>query len=645
VVAVVLATLFGLYARFRGIGVWPLADDEYHTTESVGSILKHGVPAFECGGYYVRGILYQYLLALLSFLPGIEQVSLFRSVTVLSNLLCLPPLYLIARRMGGSYVAMGAIVLFMLSVWEVEYARYIRMYAPFQALFVWYLYYLFRILVDKDKSCFKWIYILSIVSVFVYEAGIFLVLLNFFPVLSGKSRMTAARALAPVLILAFAYYTLTFDFMFKAANEVFLSTLALEPAPNVSTLGQLVIPNTFLYSLIGMPEWYGALFLLLAVLAGILYLLINNRETHYSYKLIFTFWILLAVLNQYSLIVYSLAVFWLIGWLEHGGVRGRDVMYLFVAFLGSAVFWVVYALNTSAWHTLYSAGVDDPLWKILVTFTKYPNLVDKIYRPWMAGIPVTTCLSAALIATGLSVSGRDVNPVSRMYFRLLAALIIILCLLVGLTLQPYNNSRYTFFMYPVIILLVLYSIRQIAHVLASGKYIQSWLFLLMAGSYVALADDYDFRHLAMIDSAEINYRTVYDTPKTFHLFNRMDFRTPAEYVNERMGPDDIVITSVRPAHYYLDRLDYFYIDSRNRELPGIVACGGKKEIWTNAGLLYNKEMLLELIADSSKPVWLIVRANEYPYIWQGEKLIADTYVDRLVYKSIDNSVAVYRFGD
>lgn len=645
VVAVVLATLFGLYARFRGIGTWPLADDEYHTTESVGNILKHGLPAFECGGYYVRGILYQYLLALLSFLPGTEQVTLFRSVTVLSNLLCLPPLYLMARRLGGSYVAMGAIVLFMLSVWEVEYARYIRMYAPFQAVFVWYLYFLFRILVDKDNSCFKWIYLLSIVSIFIYEAGIFLVLLNFFPVLSGKARMSVQRVLLPVIILASAYYLLTFNFMFDWADDYLSLGLAPRPMPDVNTLGHLVIPNAFLYALNDTPDWYGGFSLLLVALAGILYLLVRSRETHYSYKLIFTFWILLAVTNQYSLIIYSLAVFWLIGWLGLNDIRGRDLMYLVVALLVTAAFWLIYALNTSAWHALFAAGVEDPLWKMLVMFLKYPNLLDKIFRPWMGGIPVTTSLSAILIVAGVMVSGKDADPAARQYFRVLAALAIILGVLVGLTLQPYNNSRYTFFMYPLIILLVLYSISRIMNLLVSGKKARTWLFLLMTGSFVALADDYDFRHLAMVDSADINYRTVYNTQKTFHLFNRMDFRTPAEYVNERKGPDDIVIASVRPAHHYLDRLDYFYVDSRNRELPGIVACGGEKEIWTNARLLYNEEMLTSVIDDSGRQVWLIIRSNEYPYIWKGEKLVGDTYSGMLVYKSIDDAVAVYRFGD
>ncbi len=57
------AMLVGLYGRFKGIGSWPLGVDEFYTSRSVDHVLLTGWPRFPCGGYYTRGVLFQYLVA------------------------------------------------------------------------------------------------------------------------------------------------------------------------------------------------------------------------------------------------------------------------------------------------------------------------------------------------------------------------------------------------------------------------------------------------------------------------------------------------------------------------------------------------------------------------------------------------------
>ena len=41
--------------------------------------------------------------------------------------------------MGGRDVGLIAVAVLALSVWEIEIGRFGRMYAPFQALFAWYI--------------------------------------------------------------------------------------------------------------------------------------------------------------------------------------------------------------------------------------------------------------------------------------------------------------------------------------------------------------------------------------------------------------------------------------------------------------------------------------------------------------------------
>ncbi len=62
-VCALAAIAIGVYSRFSGLGVWPLTTDEYFIVRSVDNILQHGIPEFNCGGYYMRGLTLQYLIA------------------------------------------------------------------------------------------------------------------------------------------------------------------------------------------------------------------------------------------------------------------------------------------------------------------------------------------------------------------------------------------------------------------------------------------------------------------------------------------------------------------------------------------------------------------------------------------------------
>ena len=86
-----LALIGGVYFRLKGLGKPPFAIDEYYIATSVQNILKHGLPQFECGGYYVRGLLLQYL-AVPFFKYGSNDEFFFRLITVFFNLLTVPAL-------------------------------------------------------------------------------------------------------------------------------------------------------------------------------------------------------------------------------------------------------------------------------------------------------------------------------------------------------------------------------------------------------------------------------------------------------------------------------------------------------------------------------------------------------------------------
>ena len=119
----IAALVVGTIVRFSGLGTFSFAADEYFLAQSVENILRFGAPAFECGGYYMRGLVHQYLAAGMR-VSGFSPEFSVRAVSALSSLLALPAVYLLGRRTYGHVVGVLMIVLMAVSLWEVEFARF-----------------------------------------------------------------------------------------------------------------------------------------------------------------------------------------------------------------------------------------------------------------------------------------------------------------------------------------------------------------------------------------------------------------------------------------------------------------------------------------------------------------------------------------
>jgi hypothetical protein len=145
----VAALLIGVYARFEGLGKWPFGVDEYYTARSVQNILRAGLPEYACGGFYTRGLLVQYLAALLQLL-GLSAEFSIRLIAAVSSLVALPAAFNLGRRLGGPIIGLLTVIVLAVSVWEVEMARFARMYAPFQAVALWYAVFFVKYTVDRE---------------------------------------------------------------------------------------------------------------------------------------------------------------------------------------------------------------------------------------------------------------------------------------------------------------------------------------------------------------------------------------------------------------------------------------------------------------------------------------------------------------
>ena len=207
-----LCILFGFYFRIKGLSNGGFANsDEYYIVKAVHNILEFGIPRFPLGGYYTRGIIYQYLSAILLMI-GIKEEFALRIIPVIFNMLAIPAIYLLAKKIGGKLIAASVVFLFCFSVLEIEYSRLARYYAPFQMLFIWHIYFLYKTIVEKEYKSFKWMIFISIASVFMYEGSIFLLVLNFIPFVLDKKIISSSKIIYSTIVFVGGFFYLKFDF-------------------------------------------------------------------------------------------------------------------------------------------------------------------------------------------------------------------------------------------------------------------------------------------------------------------------------------------------------------------------------------------------------------------------------------------------
>lgn len=608
-----LAIALGIYVRMKGLGQWPLADDEYYIAKSVKNILASGVPKFQCGGYYTRGLLYQYLAAPFLYFFSNDEFYL-RIIPATFNILAIPPLYWLGKRLSGVTGACIAVSLFSLSLWEIEFSRFARMYCPFQTIFLWYIFCLYRVVVEKIGKYEKWMHVLSLVAVFVYEASIFLLALNFIPLLFIPKSRKKANICTKIVLFIFGYFFLSTDFRHLGV-EYYLppeiqTGLAHKAGITLSTVLIPTLPSNFLWTLLFIIP------LSVAILSG--YNLVRSTNLKFPSKMGICAVLLLSQLNLFGLVILLSSILVLLDIIAWNSATKRILKQCLLVVLLSFIFWGVYCFTTVGWQQ-YIGHTEPVSWKkILLILFNYPDIYSKIIRPWMQTIPVLTVISSLIIIFGtLEFFKKPFEQGIR--YRLLCSLIIILCLFVSTVNLPYHETRYTFFLYPIIILLLTDSMIRLAKFVSPNPIKSASMLVIFTLTFCGLTEDFGIDHMKKIDSKEVNFRLDYGPSRTRHYYTRRDYRTPALTINEQIKDGDIVISLLTPPDYYLKHLDYIYIDSRSKRLPGVVACSGTKELWSNANLIYKEANLWHILDHHPSTVWIIA-ASDTPRYSSGKSV-------------------------
>ncbi len=569
ILAIVIIAAFLI--RIKGLGKWPLAIDEYYVVKSSENILKNGFPEWTFGNYYLRGLAYQYLISGLLLL-GLKAEFAARIITVFVNLLAIPPIYILTKKISNKLIASVLVIIFCFSLWEIEFARFARMYVPFQTIFVWYILFLYKYLIEGNRKSLIWLFALSFFSIFVYEGSVFLALLNFLILFWDQDKkafisfkfLSKVSGLFYLLIDIFIFISAYFYESFGNRNtrpaELFPKEY-LSAQSHQSTHQILRLPDILLSTIANNGSWLVPLTIILLLnIIGLIFLL-KAKSFEPVKKIIALLFILLSVLNQFGLLVLLLLVFIAANQFNIADLKRRELRLLVISVLINFFFWFAYSFYTTGWYKFFpdfEAGSNLAIVKkIFLLLFNYPDNYIMIYI-YITAIPIVTLLFffSLAVLTLYIIRKSYYNSLNIRFVYLILLLMTTAATLINTTL---GVTRYTFFLYPVVLISIVLAFKIISDIIFNKPVLQKTGFAAIALIAFFLSDDFGINHMIQIDSKEYNFRTVLRSDLVRHYFQRADVRTPAEIINKKASANDIIIINELNMAYYLNRLDYAYI--------------------------------------------------------------------------------------
>lgn len=636
-----VAVLVGLYGRFMGLGAAPLGVDEFYISRSVDNLLRTGLPEFLCGGYYNRGLAYQYIVGAVR-LFGVSPEVAGRTVAAISSLAVLPAVYLLGRSVHSKTAGLLAVIVMALSIWEIEMARFARMYAPFQAVFAWYLVFLLRYVADGNRKSLVAMIVLSLLGALTWEGAALIGVLNLLPALlrqrEGRLLTRDWAYLGGMLVLfAILYVMSTTDL------RTFTDIPPYAHGYNAlaSAVGSGVHDRT-LSVLFEHPIWgvFAAACIALA-LASLRWLWTLRAQWLTALGLVAA--LAAALAHQFLIAASILVLLSLSGLYDWRGLIARGGRTYLLAIIVCGIFWASFGLGSDAWIGARSSFTPASLEIVARKLLGFPNVIDNIARPWGRALPVMSLMLAVAWA-GLACASmvRNESPPSNVTRLLMVVLLMVLA--VGSISGERQETRYLFFLYPALIVLAIAAAARLlgrSRIDAAGWDARSAVLCCAVLAGFAASGDFQPRHLANIDSAAFSFRVGMRPGQIDHYYPHNDVRSAGQWLAANLRSGDLVVNGIPSLDQYYDRADFFFLDEQDNRYKAYSCEAGAKDRWTTTPLLYGTQQLASRLANG-RTVFLVA----YPSITRRivDEASAQGWTYRTAWTSIDGGVHILVFN-
>jgi ABC-type antimicrobial peptide transport system permease subunit len=222
--------------------------------------------------------------------------------------------------------------------------------------------------------------------------------------------------------------------------------------------------------------------------------------------------------------------------------------------------------------------------------------------------------------------------------RLLFA-IFILCTMIVSLMNIGTGTRFTFFLYPILLLLTIVSIKQLSEKFLRAGFTARIATLCIFISIFVVSKDFNLNHVLNIDSPEINFRKAYDRQLTGHYIMRRNYKTVAGLIEDNAKEGDLVVSAHQTVHYYTKKVNYILFGFKNGHFNDYTSCNGEKDSWTKVDLIYTTKQLFNLIEHSKNDIWIIINIANPRY---DEAEVLKRYKDKLFFTANDGILGVFR---
>jgi hypothetical protein len=506
----------------------------------------------------------------------------------MSSLAALPAVYLLGKRIQGSLTGWLAVVILLVSIWEIEMARFGRMYAPFQAAFVWYVWFYLRFTIDRNAAALRWMIGLSIVGILTWEGGIFLGVANLFAVLQlhERGRLKAAdwKRLAALSVLLALLYLASLDL--RDAGGPALTNITLSNAPSTSQMAALtsVLRRHWI--------WWIAFLVPLGFAAASTRFIFGYRH---RWMVFVGLWLVIfcALGHAFTACAGLLILMLLTGLFDWRELVSRQAQAFTLALLALLLFWLVY----------YQATGSRPL----ETLFAFPDIYQRIARPWGRVLPVLTVgiiLSVTFWLRRTIVAPAE-TPDS---IKFMLGLLLLMALLVAAIPTDRIETRYTFFLYPLLIVLMVAAILELTRQSALQQRLPAVLLAAAPLLFFVGTEDFQVWQVAHIDSAAANFRLGLSAVRADHYYPRNDMQGVGDWLAANVQRGDVVFSGIPNLDEYYDDFDFLYLEEDDTRYDAYVCANGRSERWTNHAIL-TKIDALRSVVESGHHVYASVYAD------------------------------------
>ena len=476
--------------------------------------------------------------------------------------------------------------------------------------------YLFLLKDFKNKKFdnYKWLLLLSTLSIIVYEGSIFLRLLNFIPFLLYR-KINYKYFIGSILAFILSVFFYRFNFLTLNSDPIFppeyLNSINTSTSHSPIKLPSVLLPYSFT-----SDHFFFFTLIIIGLTILLTWLAIKTLSEKNFYPIFSIIFLgICAVLNQFGLFILAFLIFIYWNFVDRSSLNKKFILLLGLIYIVNIIYWYSYGILSKEWFVLFNDFSSYSFWgitkRLFVGFFNYPDNYYSLIL-YLKTLPVLTLFA------GISLSvyfifllfDKDKNENTRF----LSGIIILMSLMATTPTLLYKETRYTFFLVPILLVLVLYSVHFIFSKLFTKQMFINISFVASILIVFISSRDFNYYHLTNIDKQDVNYRMIYDTNYKKHLYMRWDVATPTDFVKKNLKKDDLIIINQNVLEYYLPRIDYFNFDYRHKAFGIFTTERGERERWSNAKLIYNNKDLIDFIENRQTTIWFLV----WPEFWLRE---------------------------